>query len=416
MTTTLFTNIGRLWQCGRPEGRSLRGKEMKELPFQDNAWLWVEGERIRAFGAMSEVPEVAGGIVDLGGQWLFPSWVDSHTHLVFAASREGEFVDRINGLSYTEIAAKGGGILNSARRLQEMSEDDLLAAARRRLQEVQQMGTGAIEIKSGYGLSVEAELKMLRVVRRLREESSIGIRATFLGAHALPLAYKNNRKDYVDLVVDTMLPQVAAENLADYIDVFCEKGFFTVDETIRIIEAGAKHGLKAKIHLNQFNSLGAVKACVERGAISVDHLEVFSAEDITALQAGSTIATLLPSAPFFLNDHYPSARRLLDADIPVALATDYNPGSTPSGRMSFVLSLACIKCGMLPEEAINAATMNGAAALEWTTDYGSIDQGKYASFFTTQPMSSVAFIPYAFGSDLVQQVYLKGAQMSEGMG
>lgn len=408
MSSTLFTHIGGLCQVGRAGIDRLRGAAMSSLPILSDAWLCIHDERIHSYGLMADGLPEADQIVDVAGGWVFPSWVDSHTHLVFAASREHEFVDRINGLSYVEIALRGGGILNSARRLQSASEEALLEGTRHRLEEVQRMGTGAIEIKSGYGLNVEAELKMLRVIQQLKAVSKADIKATLLGAHALPEAFKNDRAAFIRLVIDELLPEVVAQGLADYIDVFCEKNFFTVDETIQLVEAGAAHGLKAKVHVNQFNSLGAIAACASRGALSVDHLEVVSEEDVTCLATSDVIATLLPSAPFFLNDHYPPARRLVDAGATVALASDYNPGSSPSGNMSFVVSLACIKSRLLPEEALNAATLNAAAALELSDSYGSIDPGKFASFFMTRPLPSLAYLPYAFGSRLVERAYIKG--------
>lgn len=384
----------------------LRGKEMATLNTIPNAFLLIENGRFTDFGNMENCPDRADKIIDATGKMVFPTWCDSHTHLVFAGSREGEFEDRINGLSYQEIAQRGGGILNSAQRLQGTSEDELFEAAWRRLEEVKSYGTGAIEIKSGYGLTVESELKMLRVIRRLKEKSRMPIKATFLGAHALPLQYKENREAYIQLIIKEMLPNIAAESLADYIDVFCEKVAFSVEETERIMEAGAKYGLKPKIHTNQFYCMGGIEASVAHGAISVDHLEVVNDEEIACLQNADTIATLLPSAPFFINDHYPPARKLLAANLPVALATDFNPGSTPSGRMPFVLSLACIKMKMTPAEAINAATFNGACALELQKDYGSIAKGKVANFFLTKPMPSIAYLPYSFGSNLIDQVFI----------
>jgi imidazolonepropionase len=386
----------------------LSGEAMQQLPVLEDAYLLIENGQYIRFGPMEECPERADEEVDATGRMVFPAFCDSHTHLVFAASRELEFVDRIRGLSYEEIARRGGGILNSAARLQQASEEALYEAAFDRLNEVKAFGTGAIEIKSGYGLSVDSELKMLRVIRRLKENAGIPVKATFLGAHALPPAYKSKRAAYIELIIQEMLPRIAGEGLADYIDVFCEKGFFTVDETIQLIEAGQQHGLKPKIHTNQFNSLGCIEACVERGALSVDHLEVINEQEINSLREGSTMPVLLPSAPFFINDPYQPARRMIDAGLPVALASDYNPGSTPSGRMQFVLSLACIKCRMLPEEAIVAATLNGARAIELEEQYGSISPGKVASFFITRPMPSIAYFPYAFGNDLVESVYLQG--------
>jgi imidazolonepropionase len=357
---------------------------------------------------MDKCPERADEIIDATNKFVLPTWCDSHTHLVFAATREGEFVDKIQGASYEAIAQKGGGILNSAKRLQETPLEELVQSAFARLKEVQQFGTGAIEIKSGYGLTLEAELKMLRVIRQLKTMTKMPIKATFLGAHALPTAYKTNRTAYIDLVVNEMLPQIAAEGLADYVDVFCEKVAFSVAETERIMEAGAQYGLKPKIHTNQFNCMGGIEAAVAHQAISVDHLEVINENEIACLQNSPTIATLLPSAPFFLNDHYPQARKMIDAGLGVALATDYNPGSTPSGRMPFVLSLACIKMKMLPAEAIQAATINGAYALEMSHQLGSISKGKLANLIITKPMDSIAYMPYAFGSNWIDQVMIAG--------
>ncbi|MCB0623318.1 MAG: imidazolonepropionase [Saprospiraceae bacterium] len=386
----------------------LRGAALGELSTISDAFLLIEGDRIAAFGPMSEAPPRADLSIDANGQLLFPAWVDSHTHLVFAGSREGEFEDRIRGLSYEEIAARGGGILNSAARLQDTPEEELVEQALNRLQEVIGYGTGAIEIKSGYGLTVAAELKMLRVIRRLKELSPLPIRATFLGAHAVPKAFRDLREGYLRLVIDEMLPRIAGEGLADYIDVFCEKIAFSPAEMDRILEAGQRYGLRPKVHVNQFFSLGGIPTAVARNALSVDHLEVVGGADMEVLRDSPTIATLLPSAPFFLNDHYPPARQLIDNDIAVALATDFNPGSTPSGRMPFVLSLACIKMRMSPAEAVNAATINGAFALELEADYGSIAVGKKANLFLTKPIPSVGYLPYAFGSDLVETVVLNG--------
>lgn len=408
MNSLLIKNIKTLVQTTTGETRAIRGKAMATLPTMDNAYLLIEGEKIADFGNMEHCPERADKVIDATGKMVFPSWCDSHTHLVYAGSRETEFEDRINGLSYVEIANRGGGILNSAKRLQETSEEELFEQAVIRLEEVRGFGTGAIEMKSGYGLTLESELKILRVIRRLKEMSDLAIKATFLGAHAIPAIYKNNRQAYLDLVINEMLPQVAAEGLADYVDVFCEKVAFSVAEMEQVIEAGLKYGLKPKIHTNQFNCMGGIQASVKHGAISVDHLEIVNAEEITCLQQSSTIATLLPSAPFFINDHYPPARQLLDADLAVALATDFNPGTTPSGRMSFVLSLACIKMRLTPKEAINASTINGACAMELQADYGSITKGKVANVFITKKMPSLAYLPYSFGSDLVEQVILKG--------
>ncbi len=382
---------------------------MATLPSVENAWLLVERDRIHSFGEMQDCPTRADYEIDVSGKMILPCWCDSHTHLVFAASRESEFVDRIKGLSYEEIARRGGGILNSAKKLRETPEEALVASALARLQEIQSFGTGAVEIKSGYGLSLESELKMLRVIRRLRELSDLTIKATFLGAHALPPEYRDNRKGYIDLIINEMLPRIADEGLAEYIDAFCEKNFFSVAETERIIEAGTKFGLKPKIHTNQFHSLGCIEVCVRHHAVSVDHLEVLTDQEIEVLLTGDTMPTLLPTAPFFLNDpHRPPARRMIDAGLPVALATDYNPGSTPSGKMAFVLSLACIQMRMTPAEAINGATINGARAMELEASHGSIAPGKVANLFITKPIPSVEYIPYAFGSNVIEQVFIRG--------
>ncbi|MEM8906267.1 MAG: imidazolonepropionase [Bacteroidota bacterium] len=411
MSTTLIRNIAQLVQV--EERTSLRrsprrGADLQILPSLSNAWLLIDGEIIRDFGPMSECPERADHIIDANNRMVFPTWCDSHSHLVFAGSREQEFVYRIQGLSYAEIAQKGGGILNSAKRLRATPEEVLYEQAWQRLEQVKAYGTGALEIKSGYGLSYESELKILRVIRRLKENSAVAIKATFLGAHALPLAFREQRAAYLDLLIHQLLPQIADEGLADYIDVFCEKGFYSVEEAERIMVAGQKFGLKAKIHTNQFNCLGGIEAAIRQNALSVDHLEVVNAQELAALAASDTIATLLPSAPFFLNDHYPPARQMIDANLALALASDYNPGTTPSGRMAFVLSLACIKLKMLPEEAINAATINGAFAMELAASHGSIAKGKVANLFLTAPMPSLAYLPYAFGDDLVETVLLKG--------
>ena len=408
MPSLLIHNIQTLVQAERQPRPFVAGAAMQELPTIENAFLLCQDGRIHSFGPMAECPERADETIDASGRMVFPAWCDSHTHLVFAASREAEFVARIKGLSYEEIARQGGGILNSARRLREMPEEALLVSAYERLQEIKGFGTGAVEIKSGYGLTVESELKMLRVIRALKELGVMPVKATFLGAHALPLAYRDNREGYLRLLIDEMLPRIAAEGLADYIDAFCEKGFFSVEETARLIEAGARYGLKAKVHTNQFNCMGGIQACVAGGALSVDHLEVVNEEEIACLKGSATMPTLLPSAPFFIGGHYQPARQLIDAGLPVALATDYNPGTTPSGRMQFVLSLACLKCRMTPEEAINAATLNGARAMELEHRHGTISPGKAASFFIAKPMPSIAYLPYAFGTDLVERVFING--------
>ncbi|MCA0238250.1 MAG: imidazolonepropionase [Bacteroidetes bacterium] len=408
MSTLLVRHIKTLVQAETQLRSVVKGSEMADLPLLHDAYLLAKDGLIEAFGPMSECPASADTVLDATGRMVFPGWCDSHTHIVFAASREEEFVSRIRGLSYEEIARQGGGILNSARRLQAASEDQLYEDAWQRLQEVIGYGTAAIEIKSGYGLSLESELKMLRVIRRLKAVSPIPIKATFLGAHAVPAEYKERREDYIRLIINEMLPAVVAENLADYCDVFCDQGFFTVEETGQILQAAARFGLKAKIHANELGYTGGVQAGIAAGAISVDHLEYTGEAEIDALQKSDTLPTLLPSCAFFLGIPYAPARRMIDAGLPVVLATDFNPGSSPSGRMSLVVALACIKMKMLPEEAIQAATLNGARAMELEKTHGSIARGKAASFFITRPMPSLAYLPYAFGTDLVDTIVLNG--------
>lgn len=414
MSSLLIRNIKTLVQAEVTRRSLVKGADMADLPQLHHAFLLLENDRIAAFGPMENCPARADQEIDASGRMVFPCWCDSHTHIVFAATREEEFVDRIRGLSYEEIARRGGGILNSAQRLRQTPEELLFEGAWKRLQEVIGYGTGAIEIKSGYGLSVESELKMLRVIRRLKSVSPIPIKATFLGAHAIPAEYKDRRKEYVDLVVQKMLPAVAAEGLADYCDAFCDRGFFTVEETARILEAGWLHGLKPKIHANELDYSGGVQVGVAHHAISVDHLEYTGEAEIAALQKGQTLPTLLPSCAFFLGIPFAPARQMIDAGLPVVLATDYNPGSSPSGRMSFVVALACIKMNMLPEEAVNAATLNGARAMELEGDYGTIAIGKVANLFITRPLNSLAQLPYAFGSDPVDTVILRGRVWSGG--
>lgn len=408
MPSLLIRNINTLVQAETIRRPLARGADMASLPQVHDAFLLLEHGRIAAFGPMEKCPARADTEIDASGRLVLPSWCDSHTHIVFAATREEEFVDRIRGLSYEEIARRGGGILNSAQRLQQTPEEVLFEGAWHRLQEVIGFGTGAIEIKSGYGLTVESEIKMLRVIRRLKSVSPIPIKATFLGAHAIPVDYKHRRKEYVDLVVQQMLPRVAEEGLADYCDVFCDRGFFTVEETNRILQAGWAYGLKPKIHANELDYSGGVQAGAANHAISVDHLEYTGEAEIAALQNSQTLPTLLPSCAFFLGIPYAPARRMIDAGLPVVLATDYNPGSAPAGRMAFVVSLACIKMKMLPEEAINAATLNGARAMEMESDYGTIAVGKIANLFLTKPLSTVAQLPYSFGNDPVDTVILNG--------
>lgn len=409
--TTLFTNIRQLVSC-RESWPILRGTELSHLPCIDNSYLVVEDGYIASYGEMSELlfkPNDFEQHVDATGRMVLPAWCDSHTHLVFAGSREDEFVDKLKGLSYAEIAAKGGGILNSARKLNEIAEDALYAQSLQRLKDVIRSGTGAIEIKSGYGLSVEGELKMLRVIQRLKAAVNIPIKATFLGAHALPAAYKDDREGYMQLLIEEMLPRIGGEGLADYIDVFCEKGFFTVEELEKLCEAGKAYGLKPKLHINQLNSIGGVEAGIKHGAVSLDHLEIMTAEDIRLLSSAPvTMATLLPTAAFFLRMPYQPARNLIDAGCSVALASDYNPGSSPSGNMNFVVALSCIQMRMLPEEAINAATLNGAHAMEVADAVGSISLGKLANLILTKPIPTLAYLPYSFGNNLIEKVMVKG--------
>ncbi|MDA7501859.1 imidazolonepropionase [Chitinophagales bacterium] len=409
----LIKNIGQLAQIRETAPKWVAGKEMANLPSLSNAFLSVnersdDSECISSWGEMVNCPTSADTVIDAKGGIVLPSWCDSHTHIVYATSREAEFVDRIKGRSYEEIAENGGGILNSARKLEVCSEDDLFESAKARLFEVIGYGTGAIEIKSGYGLTVDAEIKMLRVIKRLKAISPIPIKANFLGAHAIPLLYKERRSEYIDLLINEMLPIIIEENLADYIDVFCDRGFYTVEETDRILKAGAAVGLRAKIHANELDYSGGVQVGVKNNALSVDHLECVGQEEIDALLFSETMPTILPSTAFFLGLEYAPARKMIDAGLPVALATDYNPGSTPSGRFPFVLSLACLKMDMLPEEAINAMTINSAYAMDLGAEHGSITKGKIANLIITKPVSSLAFLPYAFGTDWIDRVILNG--------
>ena len=409
--TTLITNIKQLINT-RDTYSLLRGKELAELPCIENAFLLVEEDIIAAYGAMYElelkVPQIPKAVIDAEGQFVMPCWCDSHTHIVFAVSRENEFVDKIRGLSYAEIAARGGGILNSSEKLNACSEEELFQQSWKRLNDINRMGTGAIEIKSGYGLSVAAELKMLRVIRRLKEQSDMIIRSTFLGAHTYPQAFKDNHEGYIRMIIEEMLPVIAAEKLADYIDVFCESGFFSPQEMERICMAGAAVGLKPKLHINQLNSIGGMEAAVKLGAVSVDHLETMTENDISILAASGTIGTLLPTAAFFLRMPFQPARQLIDAGCAIALASDYNPGSSPSGNMNLVVSMSCIQMKMLPEEAINAATINGAYAMGVADMAGSISVGKKANLVFTKPISSLAYLPYSFGTNLIDKVMMNG--------
>ncbi|MBU3676676.1 MAG: imidazolonepropionase [Chitinophagaceae bacterium] len=407
---TLYSNIKQLvhTESTGQEKKVVKGEAMRCLNNIDDAWLLTENGLIVDFGAMATIPESmhAEKTVDCSGRFILPAWVDSHTHLVFAQWREQEFTQRIQGLSYEEIARRGGGILNSAARMKETNEDALFDAAMQRLHEVIQQGTGAIEIKSGYGLDTEQELKMLRVIRRIKENAPIPVKASFLAAHTYPLAYRENHQGYIDLIINTMLPCVAGEGLADYMDVFCERGFFSREETEQLLEAGLRYGLKPKIHANQLYNSGGVQAGVAYGAVSVDHLETIDDAEIACLLNSNTIPTLLPGAAFFLNMHYQPARRMIDAGLPIALASDYNPGSCPSGNMNFIISLACTQMQLLPEEAIMAATLNAAAALEMENELGSIARGKKAHLILSKPMPSLAFWPYRFADSPIEQVIL----------
>ena len=406
---TLITNIKELLQIRESNVKKVSGKEMATLPTIKNAFLAIENEYITAFGTMDNCPKInADKTIDATGKIVLPTWCDSHTHIVYAGNREGEFVDRINGLSYEEIANRGGGILNSAKKLNETSEDEIYNQSKVRLEEVMQLGTGAVEIKSGYGLTVEGELKMLRVIKKLAENYPIKIKATFLGAHAFPTEYKDNHSGYIDLIINEMLPKIAQENLAEYIDVFCETGYFSVEETEKIMEAGKKYGLISKIHVNQFNAIGGITASVKHKALSVDHLEIVTDEDIEALKNSETMPVALPSCSYFLSIPYTPARKMLQAGLPLALATDFNPGSTPSGNMNFVVATACIKMKMTPEEAINAATINGAYAMGISDTHGSITIGKKANLIITKPITSYYQLPYAFGSNLIENVMIEG--------
>ena len=409
--TTLFINIKELIQVRDKSVEKVSGKDMSILPTIKNAFMMIENEIIINFGPMEKLGNTkADSIIDVTGRLILPTWSDSHTHLVFADTREEEFVDRINGLSYEQIAQRGGGILNSATKLQNKPEEELYNDAAKRLEELIKSGTGSIEIKSGYGLTLESELKMLRVIKKLKENFPLPIKATFLGAHAIPNLFKEKREAYIKLIIDEMLPVIAAEKLADYIDVFCEKGYYTPEETNQILKAGLQYGLIPKIHVNQFNSIGGIKVGIENNALSLDHLEVLTNEDLAHLKDSDTIPVSLPSCSFFLGIPYTNARKIMEANVPLALASDYNPGSTPSGNMNFVVSLACIKMKMTPEEAINAATINGAYALNLSHKVGSISKGKLANFIITKPIKSYSYIPYSFTNNCIENIFLKGVK------
>lgn len=408
--TTLIINIKELLQVRNASIMKISGDEMAVLPTIKNAYLVIQNGLIADFGSMEDLQEDLNPekCIDADGKMVLPSWCDSHTHIIYAGNREQEFVDRINGLSYEEIANRGGGILNSAKKLNETTEEEIYNQSKVRLEEIMRLGTGAVEIKSGYGLTVDGELKMLRVINRLSKNYPITIKATFLGAHAIPLEFKENRKEYIDLIINEMLPEIAQNKLADFIDVFCETDYFTVAETEQIMAAGIKFGLKPKIHVNQFNSIGGIQAGIKYNALSVDHLEIMKSEDIEALKNTETMPVALPSCSYFLGIPYSPAREMISAGLPLALATDYNPGSTPSGNMNFVVATACIKMRMTPEEAINAATINGAYAMGISETHGSITVGKKANFIITKPISSYYQLPYAFGSNLIDATFIEG--------
>lgn len=411
----LIKNIKGLLQVRDGLPAPLRGAEMQQLPVLDDAFLYIKDGKIDDFGPKEEAhayEKEAEEVIDAEGKFVLPCFIDSHTHIVYAESREHEFVMRLRGMTYEEIATAGGGILNSAKKLQQTSEEALFQSARARLHEMILQGTGAVEVKSGYGLTVEDELKMLRVIRRLKEESPVTIKATFLGAHAVPKEY-TDREEYIRLILDEMIPRVTQEKLADYCDVFCDKGFFTPEETDRIFTQAAQYGMKLKIHANELDFSGGVQVGVKHNAVSADHLECTGDEEISALLSSDTMPVLLPGTAFFLNIPYPPARRMIDAGLPAALATDYNPGTCPSGNMPLVLSIACTQLKMTPEEAFNAATVNAAFALNLQDTHGCIARGREANIFITHKMSSYAYMPYAFGSNPVEQVILKGKKYQD---
>jgi len=407
--TTIITNIKELLQVRNKNIEQVSGPEMKILPTIKNAFLILKDDKIFDFGEMGNLPLLkADKNIDATDKIVLPCWCDSHTHIVYAGNRENEFVDRINGLTYEEIAINGGGILNSAVKLQNTSKDDLFEQASKRLEEIMKLGTGAVEIKSGYGLTFDAEIKMLRVIKKLSELYPIQIKATFLGAHAFPKKFKKNKEAYVDLICDKMIPFIAKEKLAEFIDVFCETGYFTTEQTERILKTGKEYKLIPKIHVNQFTSIGGVQVGIKFNALSIDHLEIMTDQDIEDLKSSTTMPVALPTCSYFLSIPYTPARKIIDNNLPLALASDYNPGSTPSGNMNFVVSTACIKMKMTPEEAINAATINGAYAMNLSKTHGSISKGKKANIILTKPIPSYNYIPYAFGSNLIDKVMIDG--------
>lgn len=408
----LLTHIKQLLQVREHAPQYLSGTEMKELPILENAWVLLEEDKIKDYGTMDNLPKFkVSETIDCTGRVVLPSWIDSHTHLIFAGTREQEFVDRINGLSYQEIAERGGGILNSAKRLQETNEEELYHQSAQRLEELINLGTGAIEIKSGYGLTIEAEIKMLRIAKKLKKNYPVTVKTTFLGAHAVPIEYKGNKDGYMNLIIDEMLPRIAEEKLADYVDIFCEKGYFSVEDTERLLIAAKQYQLTPKIHVNQFNAIGGIPVAVKHEALSVDHLEVITDNDIEILQGSGTMPVALPTCSFFINIPYSNGRKIIDSGLPLAIASDLNPGTTPSGNMNFVVATACIKLRLTPEEAINAATINAAYAMGISKTNGSITKGKKANLIITKPISSYQYMPYAFGSNLIEQVILNGKKI-----
>ena len=410
---TLIINIKELLQVRETSVEKVSGSEMASLPTIKNAYLLIENETIADFGSMEECPKInPDKTIDALGKIVLPSWCDSHTHIVYAGNREQEFVDRINGLTYEEIANRGGGILNSAKKLNETSEEEIYNQSKKRLEEVIQQGTGAVEIKSGYGLTIDGEIKMLRVIKKLAQNYPITIKATFLGAHAFPSEFKENHDAYIDILINEMLPKIADKKLADFIDAFCETGYFSVNETERIMVAGKQFGLRSKIHVNQFTAINGISVCVKHNALSVDHLEIVTDEDIEVLKNSETMPVALPSCSYFLSIPYTPVRKMISAGLPLALASDFNPGTSPSGNMNFVVATACIKMKMTPEEAINAATINGAYAMGISATHGSITIGKNANLIMTKPLNSFYEIPYAFGSNLIEQVFLNGKLVS----
>jgi imidazolonepropionase len=406
----IIYNTGAIMQVRDDDIAFVSGKDMSYLPVIEKGWLLIENDIIAAYGPVESMPSFSSDInrLDAGGGYVFPSFCDPHTHLVYAGSREKEYTDKIRGLSYEEIARRGGGILNSAKLLHETGEDELYRQSMDRVSEIISFGTGAVEIKSGYGLTTDDELKMLRVIRRIKHETPLTVRSTFLGAHAIPEKYRDDRSAYIDLIVDEMIPAVASERLADYIDVFCDQGFFSVEETERILTTGITHGMKPKIHANELAFSGGIQAGVRHGALSVDHLEFTGDDEIATLLGSGTMPTLLPGAAFFLGMSDPPARKMIDSGLPLALASDYNPGSSPSGNMKLVMSLGCIRLKMLPEEVINAVTINSAYAMGLAETHGSLTVGKKANIFITRKIPSYEYMPYAYGSNLVETVILNG--------